>query len=355
MKKTAIALAMASLAGSAYAQNVTLYGNFDMSFQNTKSTTSGTSTTSTTQLGGTGTQLSTPVLGVRGVEDLGGGLKAGFNAEGAINPSTGQMGNQAGGATVSAGNNTTTGSLSTLFNRQMNVYLEGGFGKVTVGRTADLVDSLEGYANFNQIFDTEAASANGIGGKNGNTTRYDSPTFSGIKLGASYSSNAVGTSSTGATIDDGSAVTTFAVQYSGGPLTVGGAFGRASAGGPAAADILSEGKIDTYFAGYNLGFADVRIQRTINFAAATAVSSDTRTTTNEISAQIPLGNGLTATLHAEKATVSVAANSYTQYGASIQKALSKRTQVYAGYRDKNSSGAAVADTTTFVGGIAHTF
>jgi len=90
MKKTAIALAMASLAGGAYAQNVTLYGNFDMSVQQSKTTTSaGVSQTTTTQLGGTGTQLSTPLLGVRGSEDLGGGLKANFQAEGNINPSTG--------------------------------------------------------------------------------------------------------------------------------------------------------------------------------------------------------------------------------------------------------------------------
>jgi predicted porin len=339
MKKTAIALAMASLAGSAYAQNVTLYGNFDMSVQQTKSTTAaGTSSTATTQLGGTGTQLSTPVLGVRGSEDLGGGLKAGFQAEGNINPSTGGMGS------LATNSNSTASVPNVLFNRQLNVSLEGGFGKVTVGRTGDLVDSLEGYANFNQIFDTEAASANGIGGKNANTVRYDTPKFQGFSAGASYSSNPIGTTSTGAAIDDGNTVSTVAVQYSDGPLTVGGAFGRANVTGT-----LVEGKIDTYFAGYNFGMADVRIQRTAQLDG----TNSRQIQTNEISASIPLGSGLTAVIHAEKASDSTTANAYTQYGASIQKALSKRTQVYGGLRDRNMS--ATTDTTVFTAGIVHSF
>jgi len=340
MKKTAIALAMASLAGSAYAQNVTLYGNFDMSVQQSKNVLSGTTTTSTTQLGGTGTQLSTPVLGVRGSEDLGGGLKAGFQAEGTINPSNGAMGNHAT-ATYASINST-----SQLFNRQLNVFVEGGFGKITIGRTGDLVDSLEGFANFNQIFDTEAASANGIGGKNANTVRFDSPKFQGFTAGASYSSNAVGTSSTGATIDDGNTVTTVAVQYAAGPLTVGGAFGRANVTG-----VLVEGKIDTYFAGYDFGVANVRVQRTAQLDG----TNSRQIQTNEISAAIPLGSGLTAVVHAEKASDTTTANAYTQYGASVQKALSKRTQIYGGYRDRNSSGAAATDTQVFTAGIVHAF
>jgi len=339
MKKTAIALAMASLAGSAYAQNVTLYGNFDMSVQQSKTTSAaGVSQTTTTQLGGAGTQLSTPVLGVRGTEDLGGGLKAGFQAEGTINASTGGMGS------LATNSNSTTSVPNVLFNRQLNVFLEGGFGKVTVGRTADVIDSLEGFANWNQIFDTEAASANGIGGKNANTFRFDSPKFADFTAHFSYSSNAVGTSSTGAAIDSGIPVTTAAIQYAGGPLTVGVAMGRANV-----TSTEVEGKIDTYFAGYDFGIANVRIQRTAQLDG----TDSRKIETNEISASIPLGSGLTAVVHAEKASDSTTANAYTQYGASIQKALSKRTQVYAGYRDRNMS--ATTDTTVFTAGIVHSF
>jgi len=330
---------MASLAGSAYAQNVTLYGNFDMSVQQSKTTTSaGVSQTTTTQLGGTGTQLSTPLLGVRGSEDLGGGLKANFQAEGNINPSTGGMGS------LATNSNSTSSVPNVLFNRQLNVSLEGGFGKITFGRTGDLVDSLEGFANWNQIFDTEAASANGIGGKNANTTRYDSPNVAGFTAGFSYSSNALGTSSTGAAIDSGNTVTTAAAQYSSGPLTIGGAFGRANVTGTEV-----EGKIDTYFAGYDFGIANVRVQRTAQMDG----TDSRKIETNEISASIPLGSGLTAVVHAEKASDSSTANAYTQYGASVQKALSKRTQVYAGYRDRNVSAS--TDTTVFTAGVVHSF
>jgi len=245
---------------------------------------------------------------------------------------------------LATNSNSTSSVPNVLFNRQLNVSLEGGFAKITFGRTGDLVDSLEGFANWNQIFDTEAASANGIGGKNANTTRYDSPNVAGFTAGFSYSSNALGTSSTGAAIDSGNTVTTAAAQYSSGPLTIGGAFGRANVTGTEV-----EGKIDTYFAGYDFGIANVRVQRTAQMDG----TDSRKIETNEISASIPLGSGLTAVVHAEKASDSSTANAYTQYGASVQKALSKRTQVYAGYRDRNVSAS--TDTTVFTAGVVHSF
>jgi len=72
--------------------------------------------------------------GFRGSEELGGGLKAVFNLEGAIGLDTGDTG---GGP---------------LFKRQANVGLEGGLGRVVIGRsfttTYDLVSKFDpmGYA-----------------------------------------------------------------------------------------------------------------------------------------------------------------------------------------------------------------
>jgi predicted porin len=97
------------LAGSAHAQSsVTIFGVIDLAARSV------TNNTAQKRLDGSGNTASR--LGFRGVEDLGGGLKAGFWLEGAI---TADDGNASG------------------FNwqRRSTVSLLGGFGEVRLGRT----------------------------------------------------------------------------------------------------------------------------------------------------------------------------------------------------------------------------
>jgi len=109
MKKSLLALAaLTAFAGVASAQSsVTLFGVVDVAARNTKNGT--LSVKSLSQDGNASSRL-----GFRGVEDLGGGMKAGFWIEGAISPDTGGTGQ--------------------TWQRRSTVSLMGGFGEVRLGR-----------------------------------------------------------------------------------------------------------------------------------------------------------------------------------------------------------------------------
>jgi predicted porin len=111
MKKSVIALAvLGTVAGVASAQSsVTLYGRVDAAYsKNIGNKVRGINDTQQSR------------IGFKGVEDLGGGLKAVFNLESGLNTDTGA---QAG--------STSTGQF---WNRRAVVGLETGFGRVLLGR-----------------------------------------------------------------------------------------------------------------------------------------------------------------------------------------------------------------------------
>jgi len=114
-KNIAIAAALTALCAAAAAQNVTVYGVIDGGIAYTnKSPTTGSSTGSL--LGFQSNGESPSIFGLKGSEDLGGGMKANMDLEGHFLSGSG-VGNQWGG----------------LFGRQANVGLSGSFGTVTAG------------------------------------------------------------------------------------------------------------------------------------------------------------------------------------------------------------------------------
>ena len=119
MKKTLIALAAVAATGAAFAQSsVTLYGVADAGLQKISGTSAQMNSSSTMNNG-------TSRWGVRGVEDLGGGLKASFNFEQGINA--------ANGATDAV-----------TWQRAAFASLSGGFGDLRLGRS--LTPSFYGIA-----------------------------------------------------------------------------------------------------------------------------------------------------------------------------------------------------------------
>src|SRR5438105_13924062 len=110
MKKSLLALAvLGAFAGAASAQSsVTLFGVVDVNVKSVKN-----ADTTTRQVGTDG--LASSRLGFRGIEDLGGGLQAGFWIEGAMTPDDGTAGGQ-------------------QWRRRSTVSLLGGFGEVRLGR-----------------------------------------------------------------------------------------------------------------------------------------------------------------------------------------------------------------------------
>jgi len=196
MKKTWVALAVAGafVAGTAQAQSsVTLYGILDVGYQWIEQPTAvGTGTTARIQ------QESTSAIngghqfgnrwGLRGSEDLGGGLKAIFQLESGFNIDSG-----------------TSGQGGRLFGRQAYAGLSSGWGSVVAGRIAtfssgtgafDMISPVDpfgtgfGLASMGNTF----YSANSL--RLDNTLAYVSPTFAGFKGGVAYSFNVDGAEQT---------------------------------------------------------------------------------------------------------------------------------------------------------------
>jgi predicted porin len=126
---TASALVLSLISASAHAQNsLQIYGALDLavgSFQ----LSNGTGVKAVTKV--ERNAMITSFIGFKGMEDLGGGLKAGFALESFLQPDTGATGR--GPAT------------DPFWSRSAFVYLEGGFGKFTLGRQANLL-ALTTYA-----------------------------------------------------------------------------------------------------------------------------------------------------------------------------------------------------------------
>jgi len=124
MKKHLLALAaLATVSGIAAAQSVTMYGVLDtnVSIDNKGDTTS---------LGAGG--LTPNIIGFKGAEDLGGGMKATFNLESHFAPQNGQLGLQ--GVSGTGGSLGTLNKLnSNLFSRQANVGLSNSLGSISLG------------------------------------------------------------------------------------------------------------------------------------------------------------------------------------------------------------------------------
>lgn len=178
MKKSLLALAvLGAFAGVASAQSsVTLYGIVDVGYQYNEVGDDDTNAIN-------GGHQSGNRWGIRGSEDLGGGLKAIFTLENGFSIDTGTQGQGA------------------LFGRQAWAGLSGGWGSVVAGRLA-LMSSGTGSFDFFGRTDPFATGfgLSGMGStflsaaavRVDNTVAYVSPTFGGFKAAAAYSFNIAG-------------------------------------------------------------------------------------------------------------------------------------------------------------------
>ena len=172
MKKTLAALAALAACGAAMAQSsVQMYGRLDTSVGSEK--INGAS--STEAFSGL---LTTSRWGLRGTEDLGGGLKALFNLEASLQADDGRV-----------------GSSGLFFDRQSWVGLAGGFGTVKLGRSDTSYDDIRDLAVVSNLWDSEftpnkiayTAGVSDYSSRAGNQLRYESPKFGGFTFGAGYS------------------------------------------------------------------------------------------------------------------------------------------------------------------------
>lgn len=299
MKKSLVALAvLAGFAGVASAQSsVTLFGVIDVAARYTK-----TNGQNMSQLVNDGSSSSR--IGVRGVEDLGGGLKAGFWLEGAFQADQG------------------TADSSRFWGRRASVSLMGEFGEVRLGRgktstrlvvddfdvysTTGLGDVTKVYSNLGVTYDTN--------NRADNLVQYFLPSNLGGVYGSFDIAAGEGT--------DGKKMFGGRVGYKAGALNV--------AGGYQSTDVASD-KFKQFSFGGSYDFGVVKV----NGLYSQLKFSQFKQNIFSIGASIPVtASGSVLTQYSNASTNSAAdgingrAGDSQQFSISYLHNLSKRTAVY---------------------------
>ena len=326
MKKSLIALAvLGTVTTLASAQSsVTLYGRVDGGLGK--------------PFGGKAQMISSykesTMLGVRGQEDLGGGLKAIFNFEQGIDIESG-----AGGT----------------WNRAASVGIGGGFGEVSMGRmttpqnrTMGVFD-LNGSANNTSALRNLGLEADGnLGGSRANSQlMYTSPKLGGFQARAAVvMKEDKGSAPAAGTADARKTSYQLAASYQSGPLSLGAAVQSKMAEGAANRTGYSLG------ARYNFS----------TFALSALYTQDETYATGKgfgLGVSVPLG---ALVVGAQVARVTdnpnPAREDATAFELFANYHLSKRTLLYAGYGGLNSAGKIAKGTTgsnTFGMGMVHRF
>jgi len=306
MKKSLLALAaLTAFAGAASAQSsVTLFGIVDLAARSVDNGAAGSLKT----LSPNGQASSR--LGFRGVEDLGGGMRAGFWLEGDLAPDTGN-------------------SAGMTWTRRSTVSLMGGFGEVRMGRdylptfinmsTYDMF-SYQGVSTIANLRGTFLASGGATTAvRANNTISYFLPAMGGLygQVTVSASENVQGNKHEGARIG-----------YGAGPLNVSAAYGKTDKIGAAADDL----KTINFGGSFNFGFLT---------AQASYEKSDYNGTYQKLASGgvlIPIGSG-TIKLNYTKAGGSSASLDATLLGAGYVYDLSKRTSLGVGYGRVANTGS----------------
>lgn len=191
---------------SAHAQSSsTLYGAVDLTFGSFQTSASPVDKKVTKVDGNT---MVTSFIGFKGVEDIGGGVKAGFALETFLRPDTGAQGRS---------------NTDVFWGRNANLWLQNSLGKVTLGRQASLgFLQAAAFNPFGGAFGLAPAIRLTYGAKGNdkgdsawsNAVGYTSPTVAGLTVSAQVQM--------GETVDKAERTSLGgAVNYVAGPLSLG--------------------------------------------------------------------------------------------------------------------------------------
>jgi predicted porin len=319
MKRSLILAAMATLASSAaLAQsNVTIYGRLNTSVERQK-------------VGDNDAiwalQNDASRIGFKGTEDLGGGLKAGFQIEHGFNVDTGAQ------------------SQAAFWARQSEVFIGGGFGTVRLGNfTSEAYYATADYVSMhNHDTGTSADALYAYVGRNTNKIAYRAPEFvKGLSLEAA-TSLAEGVAGREKSYD-------LAANYDAGPLHLGGGYEKNGDAHQFAVRALYEMGAFT-FGGY--------VQRdTDTFGSGTGSRTNVR-----VSGMYTMGPSEFHLNFGNAGDVGNISNSKAnQFTMAYNYNLSKRTKVYAFYTKLNDKADPAVQTqlygdfSSFAVGVRHNF
>ena len=315
LKKLALAAAVTALAVPAMAQSqVTVYGRVDLSLAQ-----QGDAADDKEMRNGSGSRL-----GFRGVEDLGGGLKAFFQMEHRFNANDGDL------------------SSAAFWHGKSLVGLEGGFGRVWLGR-----DETPAYLLGQTVADpwgTDTVAGNadivrgGIGKQRYNSSVNYAYSMSGISFGAQF-----GEADKNASGDSEDRPYSFGLGYKAGALQLGFGYENPSD---------KDDNWLTLYAGYNFGVAKVGA-----FFGTGNDTNDNKRQAYLLSATAPLAGGEFRASYGQLKNKD-AANGILrkQFGLGYHYPLSKRTTVYVDLVNKKRDNQNPANEKTgYDVGIKHNF
>ena len=180
MKKTLAAVAvLGAFAGSALAADVQLYGIVDTGLRYTHfdADSAAAGYDATDSFGIQSGNQSGSRFGFKGTEDLGNGLTVGFILENQFNSDDGSQTDD-----------------DHFFRRESSLFLQGGFGKVAMGRMGSINGGTSSWAKYGVLsafstswdYSAQAGSWAIGGGLWDNMIAYETPDFAGFKVFAQY-------------------------------------------------------------------------------------------------------------------------------------------------------------------------
>jgi predicted porin len=317
MQRSLIAAAiLATLGTSALAQSsVTMYGRLNLTLENQKLANGSKNK---------GLINNASRIGMKGVEDLGGGLKAGFQIEHGFNADTGAL--------------TPNPNGNAFWGRQSEVNLSGGFGMVRLGNfTSEAYFATADYISFHN-HDTGSSSdafyADTRGFRQSDKIAYRTPAMGNFTFEASINAR-----DTAVELDR---TVDLAMNWGSGPLSVGAGYQKTGDARQFAVRGMYEMGALT-LGGY--------IQRDRDVYAVG------NRTTLRLSGMYTMGN---TELHANFGRAGdysdVAGDSAaTQYTFGVNQNLSKRTKVYGYVTKVSDKGTIYGDFQSLAVGVRHNF
>jgi len=348
-RKTLILSAMALLTGVAHAQqtsSVTLYGVVDTNVGRTETHAGATAN-------GVGlTPQRGSRFGMRGSENIGGGLRGLFQLEAATSVPDG-----------------TTTENGQLFNRHAWVGIGGAFGEIAFGRQETLhrVMNTSGYNDVSGEAELSVTTANSglqlmqnFGSRINNAVRYTSPSFSGVRLRLQSALGHRTTANTNGLL----------LTYNAKDLRLAMAYEYRDGAG--VAGIARWNEVLTVGGQYNFGPATLALGYQTTDKLSTATSGSTLPTNAaalpehsayNIGLIVPVGKltlrgQYTQSTTNTPAVGSTAASSrdYTRLGLSARYALSNRTYVYGAYNERDVDVPTASANKNSLGlGVSHNF
>lgn len=287
--------------------------------------------------------MTTSWYGVKGTEDLGGGLKAGFALTSFLQADTGTPGRFGG---------------DTYFSRDANVSLAGGFGTVTAGR--GLAPNFLPTILFNPFGDSFTFSPlvlhNNVGLFNGtgwtqttpadtgwsNEIIYSTPSFGGLTANLHYQF--------GEQADSGVGNVGANLLYFNGPFAATAFYEHAEVSNPVPAPFAGGDTKTDWMVGASWDFKVTKLFGTYGKAESDVLASEAKTWSVGASAPLGAGSLLAAYAHSKVDT-----SGATRKTASIgyDYFLSKSTDLYAVVMRDGISG--FSDGTSFGAGIRKRF